>query len=38
MIAAAHTPIDKWSLTFVGNELGADGAHVWMRRLTSLRT
>ena len=29
MIDSVHTPIDKWSLTFVGDELGADGAHVW---------
>jgi hypothetical protein len=29
MIDAANAPIDKWSLTFVGNELGADDAHVW---------
>jgi hypothetical protein len=28
MIDSARTPIDKWSITFVGDELGADGAHV----------
>jgi hypothetical protein len=28
MIDTAHTPIDKWSLTFVGDELGVDDAHV----------
>jgi hypothetical protein len=29
MIDSAHAPIDKWGLTFVGDELGADDAHVW---------
>jgi hypothetical protein len=29
MIDTAHTPSDKWSLTFVGEELAADDAHVW---------
>jgi hypothetical protein len=29
MIDAAHTPIDKWGLTSVGDELCADEAHVW---------
>jgi FAD/FMN-containing dehydrogenase len=33
MIDSAHTPIDKWSLTFVGDELGADGSHVWRASL-----
>src|SRR5688572_1477810 len=28
-----HTPIDKWDLTSVGDELGADEAHVWMASL-----
>jgi 4'-phosphopantetheinyl transferase len=29
VINTAHTPIDKWSPAFVGDELGADDAHVW---------
>src|SRR5262249_50243541 len=29
MIDSAHTPIDKWSLTFVGDELGVAGAYFW---------
>jgi hypothetical protein len=29
MIDSAHAPIDKWSLTFVVDELGADDAHGW---------
>jgi len=29
MIDSAHTPVDKWGLSFVGDELGADVAHVW---------
>jgi 4'-phosphopantetheinyl transferase len=29
MIDTEHTPIDKWNLTSVGDELGADEAHVW---------
>jgi 4'-phosphopantetheinyl transferase len=33
MIDTAHTPIDNWSLTFVGEELGADDAHVWRASL-----
>ena len=33
MIDSAHTPIDKWSFTFVGDELGADDAHVWRASL-----
>src|SRR5437660_237879 len=33
MIDAVHTPIDKWSLTSVGDELGADEAHVWRASL-----
>jgi 4'-phosphopantetheinyl transferase len=28
MIDSARTPIEKWNLTFVGDELGADDAHV----------
>jgi phosphopantetheinyl transferase len=33
MIDTAHTPVDKWSLTSVGDELGADDAHVWRASL-----
>jgi 4'-phosphopantetheinyl transferase len=33
MIDAAYTPIDKWSLTSVDGELGADEAHVWRAAL-----
>jgi 4'-phosphopantetheinyl transferase len=33
MINAAHTPIDKCDLTTVGDELGADEAHVWVASL-----
>src|SRR5215475_16166597 len=33
MIDAAHSPIDKWSLTFVGDELDEDEAHVWRASL-----
>jgi 4'-phosphopantetheinyl transferase len=29
----AHMPVDKWSLTFAGGELGADEAHVWRASL-----
>src|SRR5262245_43450989 len=29
MIDTAHAPIDKWRLTSVCDELGADEAHVW---------
>jgi 4'-phosphopantetheinyl transferase len=33
MIDTARTPIDKWGLTFSGDELGADDAHVWTASL-----
>jgi 4'-phosphopantetheinyl transferase len=33
MIDTAHTPIDKWRLNSVGDELGADEAHVWTASL-----
>jgi hypothetical protein len=33
MIDTAHTPIDKWSLTSVCDEIGADEAHVWRASL-----
>jgi len=33
MLDTAHTPIDKWILNFVGDELGADEAHVWRASL-----
>jgi hypothetical protein len=33
MIDTERTPIDKWSLTSVGDELGADEAHVWRASL-----
>jgi 4'-phosphopantetheinyl transferase len=33
MIDAAHTPIDEWGLTSVGDELGANEAHVWRASL-----
>ena len=36
MIDTAHTPINKWGLTFVGDELGADEAHVWSASLDQL--
>jgi 4'-phosphopantetheinyl transferase len=33
MIDTAHTPIDEWGLTSVGDELGANEAHVWRASL-----
>jgi 4'-phosphopantetheinyl transferase len=33
MIDTAHTSNDKWSLASVGDELGADDAHVWRASL-----
>jgi 4'-phosphopantetheinyl transferase len=33
MADGARTLTDKWSLTFVGNELGIDDAHVWRASL-----
>ena len=33
MINTAHMPDDKWGLTSVGDELGADDAHVWRASL-----
>src|SRR5262245_41239944 len=33
MIGATHPPIDKWSLTFGGDELGVDDAHIWRASL-----
>jgi hypothetical protein len=33
MNGAAHTPIDKWNRTSVGDELCADAAHVWKASL-----
>lgn len=33
MIDTAHTQIDKWGLASVGDELGADEAHVWRASL-----
>jgi 4'-phosphopantetheinyl transferase len=33
MIDIANTPIDEWGLTSIGDELGADEAHVWRAAL-----
>jgi 4'-phosphopantetheinyl transferase len=33
MIDTARTPIDKWGLTSLGDELGADDVHVWIASL-----
>jgi 4'-phosphopantetheinyl transferase len=33
MIDTAYTPIDEWGLTSVGDELGANEAHVWRASL-----
>jgi 4'-phosphopantetheinyl transferase len=33
MIDTTNTPIDKWDITSVGDELGADEAHVWRASL-----
>jgi hypothetical protein len=33
MIDTAHTPIDRLGLTSIGDDLGADEAHVWMASL-----
>ena len=33
MTGSVNMPIDEWSLTFVGDELGADEAHVWRASL-----
>jgi 4'-phosphopantetheinyl transferase len=33
MTGSGNTPIDEWGLTFDGDELGADEAHVWRTSL-----
>jgi hypothetical protein len=33
MMVASYMPIDTWNLASVGNDLGADEAHVWLASL-----